>query len=178
MDDILQTQDGFLWLRENGVELGRFDGQHFASSSKLESITALAVAPNGDLWVGASDDLKRIPADELSQLDHWHPESHPLGHGLEIVALHFTEEGVLCTNRGLYRFENGVFLGVRAADIFDIMEDSKGVTWFCTKDGVARRVGGTLEKLKPYGPRESVTFAVYEDPRGAYGSAGMKGCFN
>jgi len=213
VDDIVQSHDGFLWLRVNGVDLDRFDGQHFESSNRVGRVGSLAVAPNGDLWVGASDDLKQIPADELGQLDHWQPVSHPLGHGLEIVALHFTEEGVLWvgTNHGLYRFENGVFspaipgpyierieeagnghlwiatgegpvewdgskavfhpelaagLGVKATDIFDVLEDSKGVTWFCTKDGVARRVGGTLEKLQPYGPRGHETFAVYEDPRG------------
>ena len=224
VDDIVQSHDGFLWLRVNGVDLDRFDGQHFESPNGVGRVGSLAVAPNGDLWVGTSDDLKQIPADELNQLDHWQPVSHPLGHGLEIVVLHFTRDGVLWvgTNRGLYRFENGVFspaipgphierieeagsghlwivtpqgplewdgskavphpelavrLGVEAPEIFDVLEDSKGVTWFCTKDGVARLVAGTLEKLKPYGPQGHAMFAVYEDPRGRMWFRGNEGMF-
>jgi len=224
VDDIVQSHDGFLWLRVNGGDLDRFDGQHFEWSNRLGLVTSLAVAPNGDLWVGTSDDLKQIPADELGQLDHCQPVSHTPGHGLEIVALHFTEERVLWvgTNRGLYRFENGVFspaipgpcitrieeakngrlwiatsegplewdgskavshpelaarLGVKATDIFDVLVDSKGVTWFCTKYGVARLVGGALEELKPYGPRGHATFWAYEDPRGRMWFAGNQGLF-
>jgi signal transduction histidine kinase/ligand-binding sensor domain-containing protein len=224
VDDIVQSHDGFLWLRVDGVDLDRFDGQHFDESNGVGLFGSLAVAPNGDLWVGARDDLKQIPADELDQIDRWQPISHPLRPGLSIVALHFTREGVLWvgTNRGLYRFENGVFspaipgpyierieeagkghlwiatgegpvewdgskavshpelaarLGVKAPEIFDVLEDSKGVTWFCTKHGVARRVGGTLERLAPYGPRGHETYAVYEDPRGRIWFARSEGLF-
>lgn len=65
VEDIVQTYDGFLWLRVNGVDLDRFDGQHFDSSNRVGRVGSLAVAPNGDLWIGTSSDLKQIPANEL-----------------------------------------------------------------------------------------------------------------
>ena len=213
VDDIVQSHDGFLWLRVNALDITRFDGQHFIESGGLGVISSLAVAPDGDLWVGTSNSLKHIPAGDLDQPGDWHVASYSLDPAQSIIALHFTRKGELWvgTNRGLYRFEHGVFLpaipgryiervdearnghlwirtpegpiewdgshalphpelevqlGVKAADIFHVFEDSHGVTWFCTKYGVARRVGGTIEKLQPYDSHGHQAYRVYEDPRG------------
>lgn len=56
-------------------------------------------------------------------------------------------------------------LGVRADEIFRVLEDSYGVTWFCTALGVARRIGGLIEKLQPYGPTGHGAVRAYEDPQ-------------
>jgi hypothetical protein len=38
-------------------------------------------------------------------------------------------------------------LGVKRTEVFQVLEDRGGVTWFCTPLGVARRISGSIEKL-------------------------------
>jgi hypothetical protein len=61
------SHDGFPWLLVNGRFLVRFDGQHFAGFEKPGNIRAFALAPNGDLRLGTTDHLERIPAEALNQ---------------------------------------------------------------------------------------------------------------
>src|SRR6202034_3763321 len=68
-------------------------------------------------------------------------------------------------------------LGVRTDEVFHVLEDSNGVTWFCTTQGVARRIGGSIEKLPPYGPKGHGAFRTYEDPRGNVWIAKTEGLF-
>jgi signal transduction histidine kinase/ligand-binding sensor domain-containing protein len=212
---MVQSRDGFLWL-VHGDRLVRFDGrQFFTRFDQYLRVLTLAVAPNGDLWLGTQEDLERIPAAALNQSDRmpatlYHPGPGPSSY---IVCLHFTRSGVLWvgTQAGLYRFENGVFsvvmpgtsiqrieeasnwhlllstgdgfvewdgsravphpelaaqLGVKTDKIFHVFEDSRGVTWFCTANGVARRIGNSMERLAPWGPHGHGTHNVYEDPSG------------
>ena len=226
VDDIVQSQDGFLWLREYGTDLARFDGRHFEMFEGFGHILSLALAPNGDLWLGTSDDgLKQIPAAALNQIGHLPAISYQLGRRLSIVTLRFTRNGILWlgTENGLFRFEHGNFtpivsglyvewiqeaanghlwigarergplewdgsqtvphpeleaqLGVKAKDIFHVFEDSHGVAWFCTSNGVARRIGGTIEKLEPYSPHGHRAFRVYEDPSGRIWFSTEEGLF-
>jgi hypothetical protein len=44
--------------------MARFDGQHFDSDGKLEHVSSLVVAPNGDFWIGTIQELKRVPASD------------------------------------------------------------------------------------------------------------------
>src|SRR5258708_6202405 len=67
VDDIVQSQDGFLWVIVNRTSLTRFDGRHFTAFDQPSNVLALALAPDGDLWVGTRDDLERIPAAALNQ---------------------------------------------------------------------------------------------------------------
>src|SRR5260370_41218250 len=62
VDEIVQSHDGFLWLIVNGSFLTRFDGRQFTGFDSPAHATSLAVAPDGDLWVGTNDHLERIPA--------------------------------------------------------------------------------------------------------------------
>jgi len=225
VDQMVQSRDGFLLLRAAG-NLARFDGRHFYVFARLGTITAMALAGDGGLWVGTTNDLEKIPAAALNQFGSlpatsYHPVSNKSSH---ITCLHFTRNGVLLvgTATGLYRFENGVFsvvmpetlirgieeasnghllvitsegfvewngsraiphpklaaqLGVKATDVFHVLEDRRGVTWFCTANGVARRIGGTIEKLAPWGPQGHGALRGYEDPQGTVWFARTEGLF-
>src|SRR5260370_38018950 len=67
VDDIVQSQDGFLWVVVNGSTLTRFDGRNFTLFDQPQTVRALALGPDGDLWVGTTNDLERIPAAALNQ---------------------------------------------------------------------------------------------------------------
>jgi signal transduction histidine kinase/ligand-binding sensor domain-containing protein len=215
VDDIVQSRDGFLWLIVNGQYLARFDGQHFTGFDEPPTVRALAVAPNGDLWLGTSDHLKRIPAAALNQFGRLPGVSYYPGPGgsSKIVCLHVSRDGALWvgTTAGLYRFADGSFspimrelaihrieeasnshilaitstgfiewdgshavehpqiaaeLEVKPEEVFQVLEDSHGVTWFCTSKGVARRIGKSIEKLRPYSPEGHGATRAYEDPQG------------
>jgi len=212
--DIVQSQDGFLWLTVGSDTLTRFDGTHFTEISYPRA-HVLAIAPDGALWVGTDGGLERTAATALNQFDRlpatlYHPGP---GLGSRIICLRFSRSGTLWvgTAGGLYRFERGGFssviprlgiyrieeasnghllvitsegfmecdgeravphpevavqLGVKTDEVFHVFEDSRGVTWFCTRKGVARRTGGSIEKLPPYGPKGHGAFRAYEDPQG------------
>jgi len=212
--DIVQSRDGFLWLIVNGRFLARFDGQHFTSFNEPANVRALATAPNGDLWLGISDHLERIPAAALNQFGRFPGISYPFPRGpSDIVCLHVSRDGALWvgTAAGLYRFADGSFspimpglaitrieeasnshilavtsagfiewdgshaiahpeiaaeLDVKSDGEFHVLEDSHGVTWFSTVKGVARRIGNSIERLRPYGVRGYGATRAYEDPQG------------
>src|ERR1700722_10705585 len=212
--EIVQSQDGFLWLTVGSDILTRFDGRHFTAFSYPHA-HALAVAPDGGLWIGTDDGLGRIPATALNQFGRlpvtlYRPGPGP---GSRIICLRFSRSGILWvgTTGGLYRFESGGFssvmprlgiyrieeaanghlliitsegfmewdgeravphpevavqLEVKTDEVFHVLEDSRGVTWFCTRKGIARRIGGSIEKLAPYGPQGHGATRAYEDPQG------------
>jgi len=186
----------------------------------------LALAPDGDLWVGANDGLERIPSAALNQSGRLPATSYHPGPGpaSNVLCIHFSRSGIpwIGTAGGLYRYERGVFssvvsrlailrieessnghlllitsagfiewdgeravphpeialqLSVKPEEVFHVFEDSRGVTWICTRNGVARRTGGSIEKLPPYGPKDRGAFRAYEDPQGTVWLVKEEGLF-
>jgi len=121
----------------------------------------------GTLWVGTSGGLYRfdrgnffsmIPHDMISRI-----EESSDGHLLIITSHGFVEwDGA----RIIPHPEIAQQLGVSTNEVFHGFEDHEGVTWFCTAKGVARRVGGRITRLEPYGLPHGGTWRVYEDPQG------------
>ncbi len=113
IDDFVQSRDGFLWLRMSGGFLVRFDGQHFTGFDAPAKVRAMAMAQNGDLWLGTDDHLERVPAGELNQFGRLPAVSYHTGAGgaSNIVCLHVSRDGALWvgTTAGLYRFADGSF---------------------------------------------------------------------
>ena len=224
VDHIVQTQDGFLWLITNSFDLVRFDGKNFHLFDKPPSWT-LAVAPDGDLWVGGLQDLRRIRPSNFNQFTLTDSTSYHPGPAIEsdVTALRFTRNGVLWlgTSGGLFLYEGDQFVPVgprvltyninEAPDghllvinkdgfmelngsevvphpelptklgkdnqLFQIMKDSRGNTWYCTGNGVLRETGGRIEKLGPFGPDGHSTLRAYEDAQGTVWFARHEGLF-
>src|SRR5262249_15792413 len=125
----VQSGDGLLWVIFSG-DLARFDGQRF-TNVPVTHATAMALGPNGDLWIGSSTDLVQIPAADLTQYGPLHPNSYPtsLSSDTLIFCLRFSRSGVLWvgTNYGLYRFDQGVLSPVLLRhDVRRIEEASNG----------------------------------------------------
>ncbi len=214
VDQTEQTSGGFLWLITNGANLVRFDGKTFYRF-QLPRMRTLAAAPNGDLWIGSSEGLIRLPSANLNQFAltgsiSYHPGP---GKASEITCLRFSKSGALWvgTNDGLFRYEGDQFvavgprvatreieeapdghllvitdegfaeiadseilphpkladqLGVKAKEIFHVLRDSHGNTWYCTAMGVARETGGRIERLGTYAPLGRAAPRTYEDAQG------------
>ena len=209
---VVQTQDGFLWMNINGIDLARFDGKSFHLLEGLPPVWSLAVAPNGDLWVGGLQHLTRIPSSSLNQFTFTESTTYHPGPGKasDATFLRFTSNGVLWvgTSAGLFRYEGDQFVPVgprvlirnideapngnllviaeggfmefkgteivphpQLADqlgkdnqLYHVLKDRRGNTWYCTAGGVFRETGGRIEKLKP--PNGRGAFRAYEDPQG------------
>ncbi|HET6975317.1 MAG TPA: two-component regulator propeller domain-containing protein [Pyrinomonadaceae bacterium] len=214
IDQTEQTKDGFLWLIVNGNNLIRFDGKNFYHFGNPRP-TALAAAPDGDLWIGTYEGLLRVPSSSFPQftltgLSTYQPGS---GKASQIVRLRFSKNGVLWvgTADGLFRYEHNQFvavgprvptrqiaeapngnllittdqgfmefagselvshtglatqLGIKDNEVFDVLRDRGGNTWYCTALGVARETNGRLEKLGTFAPNGHGAFRVHEDSRG------------
>jgi signal transduction histidine kinase/ligand-binding sensor domain-containing protein len=115
VDQIAQTKDGFLWLITGGANLVRFDGKTFYHF-QIPRMSTLASAPNGDLWIGSSEELIRIPSSNLSQFEFTGFTSYHPGPGKasQITCLRFSKSGALWvgTNDGLFRMEGDQFVAV------------------------------------------------------------------
>lgn len=214
VDHIQQTNDGFLWLVTNGSSLSRFDGKNFYNLTNPRP-GAIALDPNGDLWLGTLEDLIHMPAANFNQftlngLSSYRPLSDKAS---AILCLRFTKRGVLWigTADGLFRYDAGQFiavgprvstrriqeapdgrllvinsegftelagsdvvphsllarqLGVTDKEIFDVLRDSHGYTWYCTARGVMREKDGRIEKLGTHGPTGHAASHAYEDAQG------------
>lgn len=223
VNHIAQTSDGFLWLIVNGVSLVRFDGKNF--DKLTQTAGTLAVAPDGDLWVGTPKELIRIPSSNSTQFTLSGLVTHHPGPGKasEITSLRFSKDGVLWvgTAAGLFRYENNQFvpvgprvsirqiveapdghvlvsnddsfmefagsevvphpqlpaqLGVNDDEIFYVLKDHQGNTWYCTALGVARETNGRIQKLGNYA-RGNGAFRAHEDSRGTIWIAKEEGLF-
>ncbi len=224
VNHIAQTSDGFLWLIVNGIGLVRFDGKNFYKHDQTAG--SLAVAPDGDIWIGTAKELIHIPASNFNQFTLSGLVSHHPGPGKasEITCLRFSKAGVLWvgTAAGLFRYEGNQFvpvgprvsitqivdapdghllvineagfmefadseelphprlaaqLGAKEKEIFYVLRDHHGNTWYCTALGVAREKNGRIEKLGTYGQRGHGAFRAYEDPRGTIWIAKEEGLF-
>ena len=221
---MVQTQDGFLWMIINGIDLCRFDGKNFYIFDKPPSWT-LAVGPDGDLWVGGLQDLRRIRVSNFNQFTLTDSTSYHPRPGLEsdVTVLRFTRNGVLWvgTSGGLFRYEGDQFVPVGprvltynidetpdgnllvinkegfmelkgtevvphpelAAELgkdnrlFQVMKDSRGITWYCTGNGLLRETNGRIEKLGAFGPDGHNTFRAYEDQQGTIWITRHEGLF-
>ena len=226
VNEITQTRDGFLWMITNGNNLARFDGKDFYIFERLQA-TTLAVAPDGDLWVGTrADGLLRIPAANFSRftLTGAVPILPGQGKSNWILRLRFGKNGVLWvgTIEGLFRYERGQFvpvgprvrtrqifdapdghvlvtteegfldiagseiiahpelaekLGVKDNEIYDVLKDSHGVTWWLTALGVVRETNGRFEKLGTYARPRHAAVRAYEDAQGTIWFAKDEGLF-
>jgi signal transduction histidine kinase/ligand-binding sensor domain-containing protein len=218
INDVLQTQDGFLIVgASNGVV--RFDGHRFAEMNsdppKEINVNSLAEGPDGNLWVATRFGVYRVPRAEIDQRRQTLSVYHLRQGAIDSVRwLRFTRAGVLWagTPYGLFYFAKDHFqqaaaglnvlrieearnghllittthgffewngsrviehaeiptaLGIGADEVFHVLQDRSGVTWYCTKKGIFRQSGGSVKRFlpDPAGDKNGALRA-YEDAAG------------
>lgn len=133
---------------------------------KASQVLCVRFSRSGVLWVGTADGLFRYDGDQFVAvgprvLTHRIQEA-PDGHLLVMNTEGFME---LAGSEVVPHPQLAAQLGVKENEIFDVLKDSRGNTWYCTGSGVARETGGQISKLGFYGPGHSATRA-YEDAQG------------
>jgi ligand-binding sensor domain-containing protein len=181
--------DGDLWTgTEEGLE--RIPAAALDQSGRLPStsyrpgpgaasqIICLHFSRNGTLWVGTHEGLYRFDQGGffliVPQLQILRIEESSKGHLLLVTSQGFLEwDGGKVTPESEIRLQ----LGTNAGLLFHVMEDSRGVTWFCSSSGVARRFRGGIERIQSFGRRGDGAVRAYEDPQGNIWVARAEGLF-
>ena len=181
--------DGDLWVAtDHDVEqipaanLNQFDAlqaiSYHPGPGAGSSILCLHFTRSGILWVGTHDGLYRFEHGTFSSIIP----------GMAVQKIEEASNGhlLLMTEHGFLETDGSqpvphpdleAQLGVKTTEVYHVFEDSYGVTWFCTANGVARRMGGSIEKLEPWGPHGHSAFRAYEDPQGTIWFAKAGGLF-
>jgi signal transduction histidine kinase/ligand-binding sensor domain-containing protein len=186
---LLTTQEGDLWVgtdaglaRISSAALDHFDRalvtMYHVGVGQSDQILCIHRSRAGTLWVGTGGGLYRfdrgnfistIPHDMISRI-----EESSDGHLLIITGHGFVEwDGA----RIIPHPEIAQQLGVSTNSVFHVFEDHEGATWFCTGAGVARRVGGRITRIEPYGLPRGGAWRVYEDPQGTIWVVAQLGLF-
>jgi len=183
VDHLQQTPDGFLWMLVNGKGLTRYDGRNFHLFEGTR-VVAIAVAPDGDLWLGTAQDLRRMPAERLREFDLSGAVSYHPGEGAssDVRSLRFGDHGELWvgTQDGLFRYENGRFSSVGPrVPIQQIEPLAKGRLLLVSTKGLWEWDGSSVVPVHPPaaspGGPSIETFHVMEDRHGNVWYCGSQG---
>ena len=174
VNTLAEAPDGALWvgtkaglarIQSGGMsEPGHLiSALYHPDSGEGDSIQCLHFSRTGTLFVGTMTGLYRFDHDRFSvvipKLWTSRIEEASNGHLLVITSKGFMEwDGT----QVIQHPEVSARLGVRQNEIFHVFEDHAGTIWYCTIEGLARRVGASIERLKPV----DAVFRVNEDPQG------------
>jgi signal transduction histidine kinase/ligand-binding sensor domain-containing protein len=171
--------DGDLWIgspeeliRIPSSNLNQFELTGLISyhpgPGKASDITCLRFSKSGVLWVGTADGLFRLEGDQFVAVGPRSPthqiEEGPDGHLLVMTEAGFTE---IAGSDVLPQPGLANKLGVKDNEIFHVLRDSRGNTWYCTAMGVARETSGRIERLGTYAPLRHAGRRTFEDAEGA-----------
>jgi signal transduction histidine kinase/ligand-binding sensor domain-containing protein len=173
---LAEAPDGALWVGTRGglariPSGGSSDPEHTISSlyhpgsGDGDFVQCLHFSRNGDLFVGTLTGLYRFDHGVFSAIipKLWTSRIEEASNGNLLV---ITSQGFVEWDGKQIIWHPGLAarLGVAEYGIFHVIEDHAGTIWYCTQAGVARQVGGSIERLEPYGA--NVVYRLYEDPQG------------
>lgn len=176
------TIAGLMHIPKSGLD--HFDRSEVASyhpgPSLSDQITSLRVSRTGTLWVGTNRGLYRFDQGKFVSVI---PQ--------ELISA--VEEGangnlLVITGHGFVEWDGSQVkrypdlprqLGVRAHELFQVLDDHSGVRWYCTAAGIARSIDGSIQRLPPYGRSLlwQAAYRIYEDQQGNIWSTTFKGIF-
>ena len=180
---LAEAPDGALWVgtrsglaripSPGSVELGRTVSSVFhPDSGEGDSIQCLHFSRKGEFWVGTHTGLYRFENGRFSTIipQLWTSRIEEASNGNLLII----------TSKGFVEWDGTQIirhpdlparLGVVQHGIFQVIEDRAGTRWYSTESGVAREVGGSIERLSPYGgagaEHPNVVYRLYDDQHGA-----------
>ena len=181
--------DGGLWAssREGLVSVPAVNSFQFTLSGlrtlppgpgRETNVLRVRLGRGGVLWLGTDGGLFRYDG---HQFDRVGPrvrvteiEQGPDGHLLLITGDGFVEMdgNTVLPHPGLIGR-----LGVQAKDVFHVVRDRRGVTWYATAHGVARETAGRIERLGTFAPKGHAAFRIHEAPDGTIWVGKEQGLF-
>jgi signal transduction histidine kinase/ligand-binding sensor domain-containing protein len=121
---------------------------HFGEGAH-DSVRCLRFTRTGVLWAGTAYGLFYFANDHFQQMaagNVQHIEEAPNGHLLVTIASGFFEwDG----SRVIEHREFLTALGIGADDLFHVLPDRSGATWYCTKKGIFRQSGDSVKRFLP-----------------------------
>jgi ligand-binding sensor domain-containing protein len=133
-----------------------------------DAVLCLRFTREGVLWAGTPDGLFYFAKDHFQQVVAWR-HVHKIGearngHLLLTTALGFVEwDG----SRLIEHPEIPAALGIHADDVFQVLQDRSGVTWYGTRKGIFRQLGGSVKHFLPDPARgKNEVLQLYEDLAG------------
>jgi signal transduction histidine kinase/ligand-binding sensor domain-containing protein len=174
---LAEAPDGDLWVgTDNGlVRIPAAAVDHFESplltiyhpgDGRGDEIACLYVSHEGILWAGTNDGLYRFELGKLIQVIP--AQVLRMAEGLDGHLLLITSQGFIEWNGHEIVKHPGLAnrLGVQEGQIRHVFQDRTGAMWFCTPAGVARRVGDSFHRFRPYGVPRVEAHRAYQDPQG------------
>jgi signal transduction histidine kinase/ligand-binding sensor domain-containing protein len=170
------TLEGLIQIPSSNFNQTTLSGTTYhPGSGKADQIWSLRFSRSGVLWVGTAEGLFRFDGNQFVAvgprvLTHRIHEA-PDGHLLVMNVEGFIE---VAGSEVVPHPQLAAQLGVKEKDIFDVLKDSHGNTWYCTARGVSREMGGRIQKL---GTTERPATRAYEDAQGNVWIAKEEGLF-
>jgi len=134
----------------------------------VDSVRCLRFTRAGILWAGTPNGLFYFAKDHFQQVfrgRYVHKiEEARNGHLLITTTLGFLEwDG----SRVIEHLEIPTALGIHADDVFQVLQDRNGATWYCTRKGIFRQSGDSMKRFlpDPAGGKNGALH-VYEDAAG------------
>ena len=175
---LAQGPDGDLWVATRSgiyrIAYAEIDQRrqnltvYHVGQGATDSVRSLRFTREGVLWAGTTDGLFRFAKDHFEQMNrgrYFHKiEEAQNGHLLITTNLGFEEWD------GSHIIEHPEVpraLGIAADDIFQVIQDRTGVTWYATRKGIFRQSGGSVKRFlpDPAGDKNGALH-VYEDAAG------------
>ena len=135
---------------------------------EADAVRLLRFTRAGVLWAGTANGLFYFREDHFQQViagRYVHKiEEARNGHLLITTTVGFVEwDG----SRVIEHPEITTAIAIHADDVFHVLEDRSGVTWYCTRKGIFRQSGGSMKRfLLDSKGNKNGALRGYEDPAG------------